>query len=111
MKEEDAARYGAPLAESDPPPVGRVLRVHCNAEASIYPFLLLGLVFVLAGGSARTGAIIFGIFTAARLLHSICYLAHRQPWRTNFFTVGLLATLALILDILSLTIQSAPPPT
>ncbi len=108
MNEEDAARYGAPLAESDPRPVARVLRVHCNAEASIYPFLLLGLVFVLAGGSARTGAIIFGIFTAARLLHSVCYLAHRQPWRTNFFSVGLLATVALIVDIIWLMIQGAP---
>ena len=107
MNEEDAARYGAPLAETDPPPVARVLRVHANAEASIYPFLLLGLVYVLAGGGARTGAVIFGIFTAARLLHSICYLRHMQPWRTNFFSVGLLATVALIVAIVWLLIQGA----
>ena len=108
MNEEDAARYGAPLAETDPPAVARVLRVHGNAQAAIYPFLFLGLVFVLAGGSARTGAIIFGIFTVARLLHSICYLQRMQPWRTNFFTVSLLATVALILDIVWLMIQGAP---
>jgi uncharacterized MAPEG superfamily protein len=107
MNEEDAARYGTPLAEVDPPAVARVLRVHANAQASIYPFLFLGLVFVLAGGSARTGAIIFGIFTAARLLHSICYLRAMQPWRTNFFTVGLLVTVALIVDIVWLLIQGA----
>jgi uncharacterized MAPEG superfamily protein len=108
MNEEDAARYGSPLAETDPPAVARVLRVHANAQASIYPFLFLGLVFVLAGGGARTGAIIFGIFTAARLLHSVCYLSRMQPWRTNFFSVGVLATVALILDIVWLTIQGAP---
>jgi uncharacterized MAPEG superfamily protein len=105
MNEEDAARYGIPLAETDPPAVARVLRVHANAEAGIYPFLFLGLVFVLAGGSARTGAMTFGIFTAARLLHSFCYLRRMQPWRTNFFTVGLLATVALIVEIVWLLIQ------
>jgi prostaglandin-E synthase 1 len=108
MNEEDAARYSSPLAETDPSPVARVLRVHDNAQASIYPFLFLGLVFVLVGGGARTGAVIFGIFTTARLLHSVCYLGRRQPWRTNFFTVGLLATVALILDIIWLMIQGAP---
>jgi uncharacterized MAPEG superfamily protein len=107
MNEEDAVRYGMPLAETDPPAVARVLRVHANAEASIYPFLVLGLVFVLAGGGVRTGAIIFGIFTGARLLHSICYLRGMQPWRTNFFSVGLLATVALIVAIIWLLIQGA----
>lgn len=55
MNEEDAIRFSASLAEIDPPKVARVLRAHSNAEASIYPFLFLGLVFVLAGGPAGTG--------------------------------------------------------
>src|SRR3984957_5811766 len=50
---EDGARYGAPVSELDPPAVARLLRAHRNAEATIYPFLLLGLVYVLAGGVAR----------------------------------------------------------
>ena len=78
-----------------------------NAQASIYPFFFLGLVFVLAGGTAGTGMVIFGIFTGARLLHSIFYLAGKQPWRTVFFTVGGLATIALMLDIAWLMIQGA----
>src|SRR5580693_2073863 len=49
---EDGARYGAAVSELDPPAVARVLRAHRNAEATIYPFLLLGLVYVLAGGRA-----------------------------------------------------------
>ncbi len=105
MNEEDAARFGASLAEMDPPQVARVLRAHRNAEASIYPFLFLGLVFVLAGGPAGTGMVIFGVFTGARLLHSIAYLAGKQPWRTIFFSVGGLATIALMLDIIWLLIQ------
>src|SRR6202158_1483259 len=49
---EDGARYGAPISDINPPPGARVLRAHRNAEATIYPFLLLGLVYVLAGGRA-----------------------------------------------------------
>ena len=40
---EDGARYGAPVSKWDPPDVARCLRAHRNAEATIYPFLLLGL--------------------------------------------------------------------
>jgi prostaglandin-E synthase 1 len=107
MNEEDATRFGASLTEIDPPRVARVLRAHDNAQASIYPFLFLGLVFVLAGGTAAAAMVIFGIFTGARLLRSIFYLAGNQPWRTIFFTVGGLATIALMLDIIWLMIRGA----
>jgi microsomal prostaglandin-E synthase 1 len=107
INEEDAVRFGASLAELDPPTVARVLRAHDNAQASIYPFLFLGLVFVLAGGTAGTATVIFGIFTGARLLHSIFYLAGKQPWRTIFFSVGGLATIALMLAIIWLMIKGA----
>jgi prostaglandin-E synthase 1 len=102
MNPEDAARFGAPLRDTDPPEVARVLRAHANAQASIYPFLFLGLVFVLAGGSPTAAKIIFGIFVAARLLHSAVYLAGKQPWRTVFFIVAGVATLALMIAILAL---------
>src|SRR2546423_15710754 len=98
---------GAALAETAPPKAPRVLRAHSSAEASISPFLFLVLVFVLAGGPAGTGTVIFAIFTGARLLHSIFYLAGKQPWRTIFFTVGGLATIALMLDIIWLVIRGA----
>lgn len=102
INEEDAAQFGSSLVPSDPPAVARVLRAHRNAEASIYPFLVLGLVFVLAGGSAGTAKIIFGIFTAARLLHSGAYLAGKQPWRAIFFVTGALTTLVLMIAIVRL---------
>jgi uncharacterized MAPEG superfamily protein len=102
---EDAARFGSPHKEFDPPEVARVLRAHSNAQASIYPFLLLGLVFVLAGGSSESAKIIFGIFTGARILHSIVYLAGKQPWRTILFLVGGLATLALMGEIVWLIVE------
>ena len=107
INEEDAVRFGASLAGTDPPTVARVLRAHDNAQASIYPFLFLGLVFVLAGGTAGTATVIFGIFTGARLLHSFFYLAGKQPWRTIFFSVGGLATIVLMLAIIWLMIKGA----
>jgi uncharacterized MAPEG superfamily protein len=98
---EDAARFGAQLAPSDPPAVARVLRAHGNAQAVIYPFLVMGLVFVLAGGGVLTASVIFAVFTVARLGHSIAYLAAKQPWRTLFFVVSFIATFALMVSLIS----------
>src|SRR2546430_2285076 len=66
MNEEDAAQFGVSLTELDPSPVARILRAHHNAQANTYPFLFLGLVFLLAGGGVVTAKILFTIFTAAR---------------------------------------------
>ena len=93
---EDAALFGAPLSLTEPPEIARVLRAHANAQAMILPFLLLGLLFVLAGGSFWVCVVLFGGFTLARLAHSTAYLAARQPWRTVAFITGLLLTLALM---------------
>jgi uncharacterized MAPEG superfamily protein len=97
---EDGARYGAQVCESDPPAVARFLRAHRNAEATIYPFLLLGLLYVLAGGGAGIAVPIFATFTVARIAHSIVYLRAIQPWRTIAFATSLLAIIALIAAVL-----------
>ena len=105
VNEEDSIRFGAALEDRDPPAVARVLRVHANAQATIYPFLVLGLVFVLAGGSGTAAKILFGIFTAARLMHSVVYLKGMQPWRTIFFIISGLAIIALAGAIVWLLVQ------
>lgn len=109
INEEDSIRFKAALAEHDPPAVARVLRVHANAQATIYPFLVLGLVFVLAGGAGTTARILFGIFTVARLLHSFVYLKGMQPWRTIFFILSGLSTIALGVAIIWLLVQGPVP--
>lgn len=108
INKEDADQFGTALEHLDPPPVARVLRAHANAQATIYPFLVLGLVFVLAGGSAGFAKIDFGIFVCARILHSIVYLAGKQPWRTLSFVVSGIAMVALIGEIAWMAIQQAP---
>jgi prostaglandin-E synthase 1 len=103
---EDGARYGTPVSESDPPAVARLLRAHRNAEATIYPFLLLGLIYVLAGGGAEIAAPIFAIFVAARIAHSIVYLRAMQPWRTIAFAASLLAIIALMAALLQVLLTA-----
>jgi uncharacterized MAPEG superfamily protein len=93
---EDGVRYGVPVSELDPPAVARILRAHRNAEATIYPFLLLGMVYVLAGGRVGIAVPIFAMFVAARIAHSIVYLRAMQPWRTIAFAASLLAITALL---------------
>lgn len=90
---------GATVSATDPPEVARVLRVHNNSMANVVPFLLLGLVFVLLGGSSAEAAILFGAFTAARLAYTLAYLSGKQPWRSLFFAVGVLVGAALLIEI------------
>ena len=95
---EDAGTIasGAKVDESNPPEIARVLRAHANAMANIIPFAILGLLFVLLGGSATVAYWVFGIFTAARLMHSFVYLAAKQPWRSLAFGIGGASTLVLM---------------
>ena len=102
INQEDSDLFGGTLAENDPPAVARVLRAHANAQASICPFLLLGLVFVLNGGSAKMAEVTFGIFTLARIAHSYSYLAGKQPLRTISFILGGLTLIALMVEIICL---------
>lgn len=102
---EDSDLYESALAENDPPDVARVLRAHSNAQATIYPFLFLGLIFVLNGGSATAAKVTFGLFAIARIGHSFAYLAGKQPWRTISFITGGSATIALMIEIVCLLLS------
>lgn len=107
LNPEDTAAVvkGGTVVEADPPAVARVLRAHANASANIYPFLVLGLLYVLLGGPAMNAKIYFGVFTAARLLHSLVYLAGKQPFRTLSFVLGALTTLVMMGDIVRLLLK------
>ena len=102
---EDAAVFKLPQADLDPPAVARVLRAHLNAQATIFPFSLLALLYVLAGGSSAVGIPIFVLFTGARLAHSLAYLRARQPWRTIAFVLSGLAVIALAVALIWVIVQ------
>ncbi|MBL8287991.1 MAG: MAPEG family protein [Rubrivivax sp.] len=97
---EDAALFGGTLADIDPPPIARVLRAHANAQASIYPFLVLGALYLAAEGGRLPALIYCSVFCAARVIHSFAYLAGRQPWRTIAFVTGFAATGVLMVHVL-----------
>lgn len=94
---------GATVVESDPPAVARVLRAQRNTFDNTIPFLLLASAFAALGPDKLEAQIIFGAFTGARLFYSLAYLKGLQPWRTISYAIGVLATLALIVEICRLS--------
>jgi glutathione S-transferase len=98
---EDAATVakGAAIISSEPDPVARVLRAHTNAFVNIMPFLILAFLYVLLGATPTMAWILFGGFTAMRLVHSFAYLAGKQPWRTLSFVVSGLLTGAVFVEV------------
>jgi uncharacterized MAPEG superfamily protein len=86
-------KFGNTVLEAETDKVNRIQRVHRNALENELPFLVLGLVYVLCGASVLGAAAYFGVFIAARLLHSVFMLLKVQPWRSFMF---ILASLALI---------------
>jgi prostaglandin-E synthase 1 len=95
---EDASTIlkGSKLVEVDPPEVARVLRAHANAMANILPFALVGLVYVMTGASGLVPLILFGVFTVARISHSLTYVGGKQPWRSASWGLGLATTLVMM---------------
>lgn len=95
---EDLGTFGPELTvtREDPDAVGRWRRVHTNATATVVPFLFLGMLYVLLGGSALAGWILFGTFTALRVAHAFVYLMRLQPWRTVSYGLSQLALLTLV---------------
>lgn len=82
------------------PEVARIQRAHRNLLESLPMFFALGLLCVLAGVSPLGGRICIGVFTGARILHSIVYIKGIQPWRTVFYAVGAFALVGMIVQIL-----------
>lgn len=99
LNPEDATTFTRDLAETDPPDVARVLRAHRNTADNTLPFLFLGLVFAMLGPNVLEAQILFGTFTVARLLYSVCYLKGIQPWRTAMYAIGTLASFVVAIEI------------
>ncbi len=96
---EDAAFSGkAPVAE-ELPQVQRAARAWANDVENIPIFLALGLAYVLLG-APHAAAWLFFVFTAARVAHTVCYLAAWQPWRTLAYAVGIGCTIGVCVGIL-----------
>ena len=108
VKPEDAACFGkgaAPKAEEHPM-VQRAAICWRNDLENIPVFLILGLGFVLAGGSLPWCLAYFGLFFLARLGHTCFCLYPRQPHRTLIFSLGALALMGLATHLLILAVRA-----
>ncbi len=74
----------------------RYRRAHRNALENIPLFLITAYLLTATGVSTLTASILFGIFVAARLVHSFAYVNSLQPWRTLSFGLGALDQLAIL---------------
>lgn len=98
--EDTMVNPGSRAASEDAPTTLRAKRAHLNDLENIPAFLVLALLFTLAGGSSGAAWGYFGSYFVARTLHTIFYLNAVQPWRTATFFVGQLAQLGMMVQLL-----------
>lgn len=87
---EDVAFFGGPKfsVATDTGYGERAGKAWRNDLENIPIYCALSLAFVLLGGSATFGLIYFGLFTLARVAHSVAYVKAKQPHRFLCFVVG-----------------------
>jgi uncharacterized MAPEG superfamily protein len=99
---EDAEFFAhAPPAKEEAPIVKRAANAWRNDLENIPIFLFLGLIYVTLGLWPEGAFIYFTIFVVARILHTITFILGLQPWRTIFFTVGMVICVILSIQILT----------
>ena len=81
--------------------VERAKRAHANSVENLAPFACLIVALHLSGTSSALSEAAACAFVAARILHSLCYLAGLVPWRTLMHIIGLIAQVLLFVALLS----------
>lgn len=97
---EDAKLFGGKFEAQQVPPVERASKAWRNDLENIPIFLILAWIYVAAGLSVGAFEIYCVIFVVARILHTIFYLNAIQPWRTIAYTVGAIAMLVMMIQLL-----------
>ena len=107
INSEDARVFGqsgTAAGATEAPAVSHALRIQRNDGENIPPFFAIGLVYVLTGASAFGAAVYFWTFTIARVIHTVVYVNHLQPWRAMSFGVGALCMLGMMAQIIGAVI-------
>ncbi|XP_071516482.1 microsomal glutathione S-transferase 1-like isoform X2 [Panulirus ornatus] len=95
---EDVKSFGLKETKTDVD-VERVRRAHQNDLENIPIFWLLGLLFVLTSPSLFAAKVVFRVYTAARILHTLLYLKGSGIRGTAYF-VGILTKIYMVATIL-----------
>lgn len=98
---EDAAFVGKQAAQEELPQVQRAARAWSNDVENIPIFLALGVAYVWVDAAPGLAVWLFMSFTAARYMHTACYLTALQPWRTVGYAIGVACMLAMSALILA----------
>ena len=101
---EDARLNKGEQVKAEHVDVLRVQRAHANLLENAVPFLIIGLAYVATGASASGAELLMYGFVGARVLHSIVYLAGRQPFRTIAFGLGVLSIGTMAIQVLRASI-------
>jgi prostaglandin-E synthase 1 len=100
---EDARVFGdaaATAGEGESPRVAHGLRIQRNDAENIPTFYALGLVYVLSGPNPTAAFWFCWVYTVARVLHTVMYVNHLQPWRAVCFVVGAICQIGMAISIL-----------
>ena len=85
---EDAKLVGRSSSAEELPQVIRGQQAWLNDLENIPLFFALGALSLALDTPAGLTAWLFCLFTAARVTHTLTYLARWQPWRTIAYAVG-----------------------
>ena len=101
---EDAKMLKGAGSDVDHPDVARVKRAHQNLLENAVPFFAVGFLYALTNPSALGAQAYLWTFVGARLLHTVFYLAEKQPFRTLMFGIGALAIIGMGVHVLRFAI-------
>ena len=96
-----AESYRDPTPPEVPAWVKRCNRAHLNAVESLVPFATLVLIAHVIGASNETTAMWALVYFLFRLVHAAVYWMGLPYVRTLAFTVGLVATLGIFVEIIT----------
>ncbi|MBO0495161.1 MAPEG family protein [Pseudomonas sp. Marseille-Q1929] len=85
---EDAAFFKRSAQPMELPQVARAARAWANDLENIPLFFVLGGLCVAQQSDSAVTLWLFGVFTLARMMHTLAYLMEWQPWRTLAYGVG-----------------------
>nr|XP_022310044.1 microsomal glutathione S-transferase 1-like [Crassostrea virginica] len=86
---------------ADDAQIERLRRCHLNNLENIFPFVTIGLFYVLTGPDPESASLYFRTFLLSRVIHNVALIRGLpQPTRTFSFLVGVLITCLMALPVL-----------
>ncbi|MNO62750.1 MAPEG family protein [compost metagenome] len=104
---EDAAVFKRAAQLAERPQVCRAGRAWMNDLENIPLFIALGGLAIAVAAPGPQVAWLCGVFTVARCVHTLAYLAGWQPWRTLAYGVGVLCLWVLGAMVMGQVIAAA----